>query len=82
MYQLSGPVCKSTWRYTAFLHASYLHFMFCDDFNSYNFLHDCYRSSLTCSIYQNAASGGGGGGGGGSLAMPQPLMGKMGKRVR
>ena len=29
VYQLSGPVCKSTWRYTSFLHASLLHFMFC-----------------------------------------------------
>ena len=30
VYQLSGPVCKSTWRYNPFYSASYLHFMFCD----------------------------------------------------
>ena len=30
VYQLSRPVCKSTWRYMSFLHASYLHFMYCD----------------------------------------------------
>ena len=26
VYQLSGPVCKSTWRYFASYSASYLHF--------------------------------------------------------
>ena len=28
MFQLSGPVCKSTWIYTSFLLASHLYFMF------------------------------------------------------
>ena len=30
VYQLSGPVCKSTWRYFASYSASYLHFTLCD----------------------------------------------------
>ena len=30
MYQLSGPVCKSTWRYSASYSASHLHFTLCD----------------------------------------------------
>ena len=30
VYKLSGPVCKSTWRYNPLYSASYLHFMFCD----------------------------------------------------
>ena len=30
IYQLSGPMCKFTWRYISFLHASHLHFMLSD----------------------------------------------------
>ena len=30
VYQLSGPVCKATWRYCASYSASYLHFTLCD----------------------------------------------------
>ena len=44
VYQLLGPVCKSTW---PFLHASHLRFVLCDRFlvllKSYNFLRDGYR---------------------------------------
>ena len=32
VYQLSGPVCKSTWRYNPLYSASYLHFMLYDWF--------------------------------------------------
>ena len=33
-FQLSGPLCKSTWRYMyiSFLHASYLYFIIMIDF--------------------------------------------------
>ena len=46
VYQLSGPVCKSTWSYCASYFASHLHFTLCDWFlvhlKSYNFLRDRY----------------------------------------
>ena len=38
LYQLSGPVCKSTWRYSSFFHASHLHFTLCVHLRSYNFV--------------------------------------------
>ena len=30
VYQLSGPVCKSTWKNCPSYYASYLHFTLCD----------------------------------------------------
>ena len=47
VYQLSGPVCKSTWNCCPSCSASHLHFTLCDRFlvhlKSYNLVRDRYR---------------------------------------
>ena len=59
--QLSGVVYKSTRRYTSFLYASQLYFMFCESSCPYEVFSviatDDHHLLWSCSIYQNAAFG-------------------------
>ena len=53
VYELSGPVWKSLWRYISFLHASLLNFMFCDSFEKLYFLRDPMIVTPYCHILYN-----------------------------